>query len=57
MAEPKMLPYVEKWEKELGAPLNEQQKEKILRLVCSTSIDIGTREMHFKYLARWYIKP
>lgn len=57
MAEPKIPPYMEKWEKELGTQLNEQQLGKVLRMVHSSAVDINTIEINYKCLERWYITP
>lgn len=50
-------PYMEKWEKELGARVNEQQLGKILQMVHSSAVDSNTMEINYKCLSRWYMPP
>lgn len=57
MAKSKVLPYIRKWENEIGTRVNKQQLGKIIKMVHSSAVGKNTIEMNYKYLTRWYITP
>lgn len=50
-------PFIKKWEKDLGVPLEENAKGNILTTTHSTATDIKTIESNYKCLSRWYATP
>lgn len=54
---PEIPPYIEKWERELGAPVNRAEIRQLLRRVHATSVNSNIVQLNYKCLVRWYITP
>lgn len=52
-----VLPYIKKWEEELGSQYNNHTLENILNLTHCSTVDTKTSETNYKCLARWYVTP
>lgn len=51
------LPYIKKWEEELGSQCNKHTLEKKLKLTHCSAVDTKMSETNYKCLAWWYATP
>lgn len=49
------LPFLGKWEQEMGIKLEDTQIERMIGAVHNYATDINTIEANYKYLVRWYL--
>ncbi|CAI9546477.1 unnamed protein product, partial [Staurois parvus] len=49
-------PYIEQWEREIGATIDAEKQRKMFRIIHG-NINMQEVEMNYKCLARWYITP